>query len=107
MAGPPLPKLQTLVLSLMSLNIPNQLRMQYTHLGPQYAPVEDTDELDPQADALVSLQWQNIITRQLHTSWQAGRFPSATHLLVVGNQVPESIADYLPPFGRYLNEFCL
>jgi hypothetical protein len=91
----------------MSLNIPNQLRMQYTHLGPAYAPVEDTDELDPQADALASLQWQNIITQQLHTSWQAGRFPSATHLLVVGNQDPESIADHLPPFGRYLNEFCL
>ena len=107
MTGPPLPKLQTLVLSLMSLNIPNQLRMQYTHLGPEYAPVDDTEGLNPQADALASLQWQNIITRQLHTSWQAGRFPSATHLLVVGNQDPESITDYLRPFGRYLDEFCL
>ncbi|CAN9244044.1 unnamed protein product [Alternaria alternata] len=78
MTGPPLPKLQTLVMSLMSLNIPNQLRMQYTHLGPKSAPVEDTGGLNPQADALASLQWQNVITRQLHTSWQAGRFPSAT-----------------------------
>ncbi|CAN9267723.1 unnamed protein product [Alternaria alternata] len=107
MTGPPLPKLQTLVMSLMSLNIPNQLRMQYTHLGPKSAPVEDTGGLNPQADALASLQWQNVITRQLHTSWQAGRFPSATHLLVVGNQDPESIADYIRPLGRYLDEFCL
>jgi hypothetical protein len=107
MTAPPLPKLQTLVLSLMSLSIPNQLRMQYTHLGPEYAPVEDTDGLNPQADALASLQWQNIITRQLHTSWQAGRFPSATHLLVVGNQEPESIADYSPPLSYHIDEFYL
>ena len=109
MTDPPLPKLQTLVLSLMSLNIPNQLRMQYTHLDPEYAPVDDTDGLNPQADALASLQWQNIITRQLHTFWQAGRFPSATHLLVVGNQGPGSIADCLRPLGHLaiLDEFCL
>jgi hypothetical protein len=107
MTGPPLPKLQTLVLSLMSLNIPNQLRMQYTHLDPEYAPVEDTDGLNPQADALASLQWQNIITRQLHTSRQAGRFPSATHLLVMGNQEPETIADYSQPLSYHLDEFYL
>ncbi|CAI9634399.1 unnamed protein product [Alternaria burnsii] len=107
MTGPPLPKLQTLVLSLTSLNIPNQLGMQYTHLGPRYAPVAEIGWLNPQAKALASLQWQNIITRELHTSWQAGRFPSVTHLLVMGNQDPESIADYLRPFGRYHDEYCL
>lgn len=93
MTGPPLPKLQTLVLNLSSLDIPNQLRMQYTHLGPKYAPVENTNGLDFQADALASLQWQNIIAGQLHTSWQAGRFPSVTHLLVIGLQEPENVAD--------------
>jgi hypothetical protein len=107
MTGPPLPKLQTLVLSLMSLNISNQLRMQYTHLGREYAPVEDTDELNSQADALASLQWQNIITRQLHTSWQAGRFPSVTHLLVMGKQEPESIADHWPPINYHIDELYL
>jgi hypothetical protein len=96
MTGPPLPKLQTLVLNLSSLYIPNQLRMQYTHLGPKYAPVENTNGLDMQADALASLQWQNIIARQLHTYWQAGRFPSATHLLVMGLQEPEHVADNDP-----------
>ena len=93
MTGPPLPELQTLVLNLSSLDIPNQLRMQYTHLGPKYAPVENTNGLDFQAGALASLQWQNIIAGQLHTSWQAGRFPSVTHLLVIGLQEPENVAD--------------
>ena len=94
MTDPPLPKLQTLVLNLSSLDIPNQLCRQYTHLGPKHAPVENTNGLGFQADALASLQWQNIIARQLHTSWQAGRFPSVTHLLVVGLQEPEHVADH-------------
>jgi hypothetical protein len=64
------------------MDIADRLHSQYAHLGPQYAPKEDTTGQNLEGDLAKSLRGQNLVARELRSSYQAGRFPSITRLFV-------------------------
>jgi hypothetical protein len=82
MTGPCLPKLHSLFLDITCMDIADRLHSQYAHLGPQYALKEDTTGQNLEDDLANSLRGQNLVARELRSSYQAGRFPSITRLFV-------------------------
>ncbi|KAF1849793.1 uncharacterized protein K460DRAFT_349945 [Cucurbitaria berberidis CBS 394.84] len=78
--GPTLPLLESLCLGTAKMIVADQDLVQYANLGPQYAP-EVVDNQPPLArSVLKQLRLQNIIARELRSSYESGRFPSIKDL---------------------------
>ncbi|CAO2658616.1 Nn.00g063390.m01.CDS01 [Neocucurbitaria sp. VM-36] len=74
--GPMLPHMESLCLNMTSMLLTDLRYTQYASLGPHYAL--DIDENEPRtAELLINkLRLQNIIARELRSSYESGRFPS-------------------------------
>ncbi|KAJ4365086.1 hypothetical protein N0V83_008703 [Neocucurbitaria cava] len=94
MNGPKLPHLKGLCLDIGSIYITDRRYAKYAHLGPQYALENDEDELGPARSLINWLRLQNIVARELRSSYATGRFPSITQLHLMGFQGHGSHVEY-------------